>query len=88
MKLKYDFAVREIAGDFVIIPLGEAALKFGGMIVTSEAGALLVNALKEEVTREALAALLMNEYEVDEATANADLEEFLDQLNGLQLLSE
>lgn len=86
MKLKYDFAVRDIAGEYVMVPLGEGALAFGGMISTSEAGALLVNALKNEITREALASLLMEEYEVDESTAYSDLDEFLNQLNQLNLL--
>lgn len=86
MKLKYDFAVRDIAGEYVMVPLGEGALAFGGMISTSEAGALLVDALKKEITREELATLLMEEYEVDEATAYSDLDEFLSQLNKLKLL--
>ena len=36
MKLKYEFSVREIAGDYVLVPLGEAALKLSGMITTNE----------------------------------------------------
>lgn len=86
MKLKYDFTVREIMGEYVMIPLGEGALAFSGMIATSETGALLVEALKQDVTREELAERIMNEYEVDAETAYADLDVFLAELKKLNLL--
>ena len=54
MKLKYDFAVREIMGEYVMVPLGDGALEFAGMISTTETGALLVEALKQDVSREEL----------------------------------
>lgn len=86
MKLKYDFAVREIVGEYVMVPLGEGALEFAGMISTSETGAVLVEALKQDVSREELLKRMLEEFDVDEQTANADLEEFLAQLRKLNLL--
>ena len=88
MKLKYDFAVREIVGEYIMVPLGAAALKFSGMISTSETGAVLAEALKEHVTRPELLQLLLEQYDIDEATAAADLDLFLDQLRKLDLLIE
>lgn len=86
MKLKYEFTVREIVGEYVLIPLGEGALAFSGMIATSETGALLAKALQRDVTREELEALLMAEYEVEEATLREDLDAFLAELKRLDLL--
>lgn len=86
MKLKYDFAVREILGEYVMVPMGEGALKFAGMISTSETGATLVGALKNQVSRQELLQLLLDQFEIDEATAAADLDEFLMQLKKLNLL--
>ena len=88
MKLKYDFAVREIVGEYVMVPLGRGALEFSGMISTSETGALLVEALKQDVTREDLLQRILDEYDVDIPTANADLDEFLNQLRKLKILIE
>ena len=88
MKLKYDFAVREIVGEYIMVPLGAAALKFSGMISTSETGATLAEALKEHVTRQELLQQLLEQYDIDEATAAADLDLFLDQLRQLDLLIE
>ena len=88
MKLKYDFAVREIVGEYVMVPLGRGALEFSGMISTSETGALLVEALKQDVTRGDLLQRILDEYDVDLPTANADLDEFLNQLRKLNILIE
>ena len=86
MKLKYDFEVREIMGEYVIVPLGEGALQFAGMISTSETGALLVETLKNDVTRQELLDRVLSEYEIDEASATADLDMFLKQLREFNLL--
>ena len=86
MRLKYDFSVREIMGDYVMVPLGKGALEFSGMIGTSETGALLVEALSQDVTREDLLTRILEAYDVDEQTALADLDEFLNHLRELDLL--
>lgn len=86
MKLKYEFSVREIVGEYVMIPMGAGALAFSGMIATSETGALIVEALKNDVTREELAERIMSEYEVDADTAYGDLDAFLAELKQLDLL--
>lgn len=88
MKLKYDFAVREIAGEFVLIPMGAAALQFSGMVTTNEVGAFLCEELKQDTTREALLAGICREFETDEATAAKDLDGFLDMLRRAGILGE
>lgn len=88
MKLKYAFAVREIVGEYVMVPLGTGALEFSGMISTSETGALLVEALKQDITREELLNKVLENYDVDEQTAAADLDEFLGLLRKMNLLIE
>lgn len=86
MKLKYEFSVRTIVGEHILIPMGEGALAFSGLLTTSEVGAFLAEQLKQEISRGELLSLLLAEYEVDEATAAADLDEFLHQLDQLSLL--
>lgn len=86
MKLKYEFAVREIVGEYVMVPLGSSALEFSGMISTSETGAFLAEALKNEVTREELLRKVLENYDVDAQTAAADLDEFLAVLRKLNVL--
>ena len=88
MKLKYEFIERLIADEYVLVPAGEAAGSFAGMIATNEVGAFLMKTLKNDVTKEDLITLLMEEYEVEKETAYNDVETFLEQLNDLNLLSQ
>lgn len=41
MYVSKDFIVREIAGDYIVVPTGEEALKFNGLITLNEVGAFL-----------------------------------------------
>ena len=86
MKLKYEFSVRNVVGEHILVPLGEGALAFSGIITTSEVGAFLVELLGQEVGYDTLLSRMLEEYEVDEATARADLDEFLGYLDQLSLL--
>lgn len=86
MKLKYEFIERLIVDEYVMVPAGEAARTFGGMITTSEVGAFIMRALKQDVSEADLLPMLLEAYEVDEATAKADIEKFLQQLRELDVL--
>lgn len=86
MKLKYEFVVRNIMDEYILVPVGEAALKFAGMITTSEVGAFLIDLLKSDTDKNSLIQRVIEEYEVEEQQASDDVEEFLGQLQKLNLL--
>lgn len=86
MKLKYNFAVREIAEDFVLVPLGTAALKLSGMITTNAVGAFLWEQLMYETTVETMVKRLVEEFEIDDVTAAKDVQEFVSRLQELDLV--
>lgn len=88
MKVDSEFILREIAGDYVIIPTGKTVLSFNGLISVNEIGAFLWQQLQEEVTLEDLVAAVLNEYDVDEETAREDIEDFLDALVEGQILEK
>ena len=81
MKAEKEFVLREIAGDYVIIPTGKTVLKFNGLITVNEVGASLWKMLQEEATMDELVQGILEEYDVDEATAREDIQEFLDTLD-------
>lgn len=86
MKLKYEFAVREISGDYVLVPLGAAALKLSGMITTNAVGAFLWEQLMSETTEESMTKRLFEEFEIDMVTAANDVKEFVSKLQELDLV--
>ena len=65
MKVEKEFVLREIAGDYVIIPTGQTVLYFNGLITVNEIGAFLWNLLQDEVTVEDLVKAVLDEYDVD-----------------------
>ena len=81
-----EMVLREIAGEYLLIPTGETALKIHGMVTLSESGLLLWKKLQEECTEESLVEAILAEYEVDRETAQADVRDFLGQLEKAGLL--
>ena len=80
MKIQKEFVLREIAGDYVIIPTGKTVLSFNGLITVNEVGAELWKMLQSDVTFEDLTQGILDIYDVDEETAKEDIREFLDTL--------
>lgn len=80
--------MREIAGEYILIPVGEAAVQFQGMMTLNGSGLFLWRQLQEERTEEELLAAMLAEYEIDAETARADIAKFLDQLKATRILLE
>ena len=88
MKVSSDFILREIAGEFILVPVGSAAAQFNGLITLNETARTIFLALAQERTVEELTDAVTAEYEVDRETARADVEEFLRQLREVGALVE
>ncbi|MDO4312467.1 MAG: PqqD family protein [Eubacteriales bacterium] len=80
MKVDKEFVLREIAGDYIIIPTGKTVLEFNGLITVNEVGVSLWNMLQNETTLEELVQGILDEYDVEEEVAREDIQEFLDTL--------
>ena len=80
MKIDKEFILREIAGDYVIIPTGKTVLEFNGLITVNEVGVSLWNMLQEEISFDGLVQGILDEYDVEESVAREDIQEFLDKL--------
>mgnify|MGYP000917778549 FL=1 len=72
--------LREIAGDYIIIPTGKTVLEFNGLITVNEVGVSIWNMLQKEVTFDKLVQGILDEYDVEEQIAREDIREFLDKL--------
>ena len=79
MKLKDGFVLREVAGECVVIPTGDA-LDLNMMITLNETGCTLWKRLEQEAEMADLTAALLAEYDVDEVTAAAAAEQFVAKL--------
>ena len=88
MKIKGTFVMRDIAGDTVIVPVGDSALSYNGMITVTKSGAKLWKALETGCSREALIQILLDRFDVDYDTAAEDTDSFLTNLSSLGLIEE
>jgi len=76
VKLKEGFMLRNIAGSWIVVPIGERLVEFNGLMTLSESGALLWKLLQEGADFETLVKAITSEYDIDEETARKDVEEF------------
>lgn len=88
MRISDQFMLRQVADEYLVIPVGEAALKVKGLIGLSESGSLLYRKLQAGCTEAELVRALLDEYEIDEATARADIGAFLEQMRRMGILIE
>ena len=86
MKIKEGFVLRNICGEYVVMAIGKQTLDFKGLIKLNETGAFLWEQLQKDCTMEALQSAMCAEYEVDTATARADIELFIQSLMQAELL--
>ena len=88
MKIKEGFMLRQVADEYVVVPIGETVLDFNGMINLTESAGFLQECLEKERTEDELIGCLQAEYEVDAKTAEEDIAEFLKKLKENGFLEE
>ena len=73
MKTKKGFVLRNVCGENIIVAEGKENIDFTKIISMNETAAYLwKNVEGKEFDSDTLMSLLINEYEVDDATANKD----------------
>ena len=80
MKIKSNFAIRNISGSWVALPLGDAVVDFTGMLTLNESGVMLWRMLEGGCTKEEMTEALLNEYEVTYDEALCDVNAFVEKL--------
>ena len=80
MKLNNNFVLRQIADQWIVLPLGEKTVDFSAMLTLNETGAMLWQKLEQGAEKSDLVAALLDEYDVTAEIAQADVEEFLQKL--------
>lgn len=75
MKAKKGFTLRKICGENIIVAEGLENIDFTKIISMNESSAFLWKSVSDkDFTADTLTSLLLNEYDVDEATARNDAE--------------
>ena len=73
--------LREIAGQSIVVPLGNNVVNVNGIITLTESAVTLWKKLEDGVaSADELVEALLPEYDVDRETALSSVEEFISQL--------
>lgn len=86
MKAASDVILRQVAGEYVLVPTGKTASKLYGLMTLNESGVLLWHKLQNECTEDDLVSVLKAEYEVDDGQALDDVRRFLAKLTEVGVL--
>lgn len=88
MKIKNGFTLRDVAGEYMVMPTGDEIERFGGTLILNETGAFFWEKLQAPTAREDVLDALLAEYDIDPTTAARDLDAFLETLRTYGVLEE
>lgn len=80
MKIKNGFISRNVAGNNVVVAVGEQSRNFNGIIKLNETGMFLWKKLVSGIERDDLVDALLDEYDIDRTTAENDIDSFIEVL--------
>lgn len=86
MKIKSGFVIREIAGQSVVVALGEASRSFNGIIKLNETGRVMWDILSQGAEKEDVISKILSEYDVDRKTVEKDVDSFVNTLKENNIL--
>lgn len=86
MKIKDSFLLKNVAGQNVVVPVGNSVVNFNAAITLNETAAFLWELLKEETTEEVLATELCENYDVTRENAERDVKVFINVLKEHDIL--
>lgn len=88
MRIKDGFVKREIAGSYIVVPVGNTIEEFNGMITLNESGSFFWDCFKKDITLEQAVKMVTDEYDIDPQTAAKDIENFTELLKTNNLLEK
>lgn len=80
MKIKDGFMLREIAGQWVVVPLGSRVVEFNSIMTLTESGAILWKLMEKGSGEDEMIKALLAEYDVDESVVRGDVHAFVESI--------
>ncbi|MBR5322808.1 MAG: PqqD family protein [Clostridia bacterium] len=88
MKLKYNFIVRNVAGQAVALAVGNENDKFNGMIKLNSVGEFIFKLLENDISTEEIINKITENYDVSAEEAKNSIEAYLETLRENNLIIE
>lgn len=87
MNIKQGLVLREVAGSYVVLDLGNE-LSFNGMITLNESGKLIWDSVSEGLCASDIAKRITEEYDIDEENALNDVLAFIQKMKEADVFEE
>ena len=78
MRIREGLVLRKVGETWAVFPINEALKQYGNIMKLNDTGALLWNMLQKECSKEELCTALIEEYEIDNNTAENAVGSFVD----------
>lgn len=88
MKIKDGFVLREVAGQAVVIAVGEASKAFHGMINLNATGKLVWQGIEQGLTEAEIVGKLVDQYDVTADKAQVDVHRMIEKMSTAGVLAQ
>lgn len=86
MKIKKEFTLRNIGGESTLVPVGDTAESFKGLIKINDVGSYIWNNLEKVNTEEEIVSILVENCGLELNEAQKDVKDFLEYLKNVDIL--
>lgn len=88
MKIKQNYLLSEIEGEYIVIAVGNTESNFNGYLKLNKTSKFLWDCLEKQTTLEDVIERLKNKYSIDPEIAKNDVENFINSLHAVHALEE
>ena len=81
MRVSDKFVLNQLAGNWILVPFGQHAVDFDGVVTLNETAKFLYENCKEEIDVKKLKIALIEEYSISEETAENAVDLWISEIN-------
>ncbi len=86
MKIHKQLVKRNIAGDVILVPVGDASLELKGLLTLNETGERIWDLLPDVASEDEIFQALLEEYDVEPSVLRTDVDAFFAELRELAII--
>ena len=86
MKIKKEFTVRDLYGEDVLVPVGETAKSFKGIIKMNNIGRFIWENLEKVETEDEIVSMVVDKYDLELTQAKNDVDDFIKYLKNVDII--
>ena len=86
MKIKKEFCIRNICGENTLVPVGETASSFKGIIKMNDIGSFIWSNIEKVANEEEIVSMVMDNYNLCFNQAKNDVYDFIKYLKNVNII--